>query len=52
MEKTNFVHLHIYKLSEKLADEIWKIVIHWNFFAKHTVGSKGCRQHRREHCRG
>jgi four helix bundle protein len=38
MEKTNFVHLHIYKLSEKLADEIWKIVIQWNFFAKNTVG--------------
>lgn len=38
MEKTNFVHLHIYRLSEKLADEIWKIVIQWNHFAKNTVG--------------
>ena len=38
MEKTNFVHLHIYKLSEKLADEIWRIVIRWNFFGKNTVG--------------
>jgi four helix bundle protein len=38
MEKTNFVHLHIYKLSEKLADEIWNIVLRWNFFAKDTVG--------------
>lgn len=38
MEKTNFVHLHIYKLSEKLADEIWKIVVSWNFFARNTVG--------------
>jgi four helix bundle protein len=38
MEKTNFVHLHIYKLSEKLADEIWKIVAGWSFFAKNTVG--------------
>ncbi len=38
MEKTNFVHLHIYKLSEKLADEIWRVVIGWNFFAKNTVG--------------
>lgn len=38
MEKTNFVHLHIYKLSEKLADEIWKIVTRWNFFAKNTIG--------------
>lgn len=38
MEKTNFVHLHIYRLSEKLADEIWKVVSSWNFFAKNTVG--------------
>ena len=38
MEKTNFEHLHIYKLSEKLADQIWKIVVRWDFFAKNTVG--------------
>jgi len=38
MEKTNFVHLHIYKLSEKLADQIWGIVVRWDFLAKNTVG--------------
>jgi four helix bundle protein len=38
MEKTNFETLHIYKLSEKLADTIWEIVLKWNFFAKNTVG--------------
>jgi four helix bundle protein len=38
MKKTNFVHLHIYRLAEKLADEIWKIVNGWNVFAKNTVG--------------
>jgi S23 ribosomal protein. len=38
MEKTNFVHLHIYKLSEQLADEIWNIVLRWGYFAKNTVG--------------
>ena len=38
MEKTNFVHLHIYKLSEKLADQIWRIVVRWDFLAKNTVG--------------
>jgi len=38
MEKTNFVHLHIYKLSEQLSDEIWEIVLRWNYFAKDTVG--------------
>ena len=38
MEKPNFVHLHIYKLSEKLADQIWRIVARWDFLAKNTVG--------------
>lgn len=38
MEKTNFETLHIYRLSEVLADEIWKIVLSWNWFAKNTVG--------------
>ena len=38
MEKTNFEHLHIYKLSEKLADQIWKIVVRWDFLAMNTVG--------------
>ena len=38
MEKTNFVHLHIYKLSEKLADQVWRIVARWDFLAKNTVG--------------
>jgi four helix bundle protein len=38
MEKTNFVHLHIYKLSEQLADEIWNVVLRWNYLAKNTVG--------------
>jgi four helix bundle protein len=38
MEKTNFETLHVYKLSEKLADKIWNIVLGWNFFAKNTIG--------------
>jgi four helix bundle protein len=38
MKRTNFVHLHIYQLSEKLADEIWKIAKSWNYFAQNTVG--------------
>ena len=40
MEKTNFEKLQIYKLSEKLADQIWKIVLHWDMFAKQTVGKQ------------
>jgi four helix bundle protein len=38
MEKTNFETLHIYRLSEVLADKIWNIVLNWNWFAKNTVG--------------
>src|SRR4030095_6757058 len=38
MEKTNFETLHIYKLSERLADRIWNIVPGWNFLAQNTVG--------------
>jgi four helix bundle protein len=38
MNRTNFENLRVYKLSEELADEIWTIVIHWDAFAKDTVG--------------
>jgi len=31
MEKTNFETLHIYRLSEVLADRIWNIVLNWNW---------------------
>jgi four helix bundle protein len=38
MSRTNFEKLRVYKLSEELADEIWKIVSRWDTFAKDTVG--------------
>jgi len=38
LERTNFENLQIYKLSEKLADQLWKIVIRWDLFAKDTLG--------------
>lgn len=38
MEKTNFENLQIYKLSEQLSDEIWKIVLTWNSVSISTVG--------------
>jgi four helix bundle protein len=40
MERTNFEKLRVYRLSEKLADELWKIVIRWNYFEKDTVGKQ------------
>lgn len=40
MEKTNFEKLQVYKLSERLADQTWKIVIRWDTLAKDTVGKQ------------
>jgi four helix bundle protein len=40
MGRTNFENLRFYKLSEELADEVWKIVLRWNAFAKDTVGKQ------------
>ncbi len=36
--KTKFEDLEIFILAEKLADEIWEMVIKWNTFSKNTVG--------------
>jgi len=38
--KTNFETLRVYRLAEKLADRIWKIVIRWDYFARSTVGQQ------------
>ncbi len=43
MAKTNFENLRVYQLSEDLADEVWKIVVGWDGFAKNTVGSQTVR---------
>jgi four helix bundle protein len=43
MEKTNFENLEIYQLSEKLADEIWNIVLGWNNLAQDTIGKQMIR---------
>src|SRR5262249_28485958 len=40
MERTNFEKLHVYQLSEKLADSVWNIVVTWDSFAKDTVGKQ------------
>jgi len=38
--RTNFETLKVYQLSEKLADDIWRIVSGWNHFARDTVGKQ------------
>jgi len=40
MAKTNFEKLRVYQLSERLADEIWSIVLKWDVFAPDTVGKQ------------
>jgi four helix bundle protein len=40
MERTNFEKLRVYRLSEKLADELWKTVMGWNNFDRDTVGKQ------------
>ncbi len=40
MAAKRFQELRVYQLSEKLADDIWKIVEGWNFFAKDTIGKQ------------
>lgn len=40
MATRRFQELQVYQLSEQLADDIWKIVEGWNFFAKDTIGKQ------------
>jgi four helix bundle protein len=40
MPRTHFENLKVYQLAEKLADEIWNIVIKWDYLAKNTVGQQ------------
>ncbi|HLN98529.1 MAG TPA: four helix bundle protein [Pyrinomonadaceae bacterium] len=40
MERTNFENLQVYKLSEKLSDQLWKIIIRWDVLARDTVGKQ------------
>lgn len=40
MAKSNFETLEVYQLSEELADQIWKLVIQWNYFPKNTIGTQ------------
>lgn len=38
MARSEFENLRVYRLAERLADEIWDIAIEWNTFARDTVG--------------
>ncbi len=43
MSRTNFENLHVYQLAEKLADEIWDVVMTWRAIARDTVGKQVVR---------
>ena len=43
MSRTNFERLRVYKQSEKLADQIWQVVLGWDNFARDTVGKQVVR---------
>ena len=38
--RTAFKHLKVYQLSERVADEIWDIILGWRRFAQDTVGKQ------------
>src|ERR1700693_3453343 len=40
MAVTAFKKLEVYRLSERLADTIWKMATGWEWFAEGTVGKK------------
>lgn len=40
MSRTQFENLAVYRLAERLADEIWKIVEGWPNFPRDTVGKQ------------
>jgi hypothetical protein len=41
--RAHFENLEVYQLAEKLADEIWNIVIRWAIFPRDTVGKQAVR---------
>ena len=40
MRKPGFENLEVYKLAEKLANEIWDLVKGWEYFSKDTIGKQ------------
>lgn len=40
MAKTNFETLRVYQLAERLADDLWNIILDWGEFARDTLGKQ------------
>ncbi|MBD3673933.1 MAG: four helix bundle protein [Planctomycetaceae bacterium] len=43
MARTNFENLEVYQLSEKLSDEIWRLIQTWPSFDKFSLGTQMTR---------
>ncbi len=43
MSRAAFENLEVYKLAEGLADEVWRLVLTWDEFARQTVGRQMVR---------
>jgi four helix bundle protein len=43
VSRTNFERLRVYQQAERLADQIWQVVLGWDNFARDTVGKQGVR---------
>lgn len=43
MSKTNFEKLRVYQQAERLADQIWQVVLGWDNFARDTVAKQVVR---------
>ncbi len=40
MAKPLFTNLEVFQLAEKLADEVWQVVLEWPRFEKDTIGKQ------------
>ena len=40
MSRTDFESLQVFRLAERLADDIWNIVSSWEPFTRHTIGKQ------------
>lgn len=43
MGQSNFERLEVYRIAEKLADEVWRVAAGWDSFARGTVGRQMVR---------
>ena len=43
MATVRFQDLLVYQLAEQLSDEMWDIVLKWDYFARDTIGKQAVR---------